>query len=123
MTVSSTSSATANVSAARNLPAKSWPRLCERVRIVFQVPNRSSLEKMSPATTAVSTGPTQAAPKPSTTIGIAKPELCTHWPNAVSPGVALCTCSTATARNGPMTASAAIVRTWIRRLSLSSSSR
>jgi hypothetical protein len=91
--------------------------------MVFHVPKRSSEEKMSPATTATSTGPSQPAPKPRTTIGIAKPESWTHWPKAVSPGVALCTRSTATARKGPMTASTAMIRTWIRRLIFSSSRR
>ena len=90
--ISSTRPAVANVSAARYLPANSSPRLRDRVRIVFQVPKWSSAEKMSPATTAVPTGSSHWPPNPRITIGTANPEVCSHWPNAVSLGVALCTC-------------------------------
>ena len=42
--------------AATALPRNSWVRVDERVRIVFQVPSRSSLAKMSPANRPASSG-------------------------------------------------------------------
>ena len=68
---------------------------------------------MSPATTPVIAGRIHWAPKPRIVIGIARPAACTHWPNGVSPGVALCRLRNPRTRNGPMRLSTAIARIWI----------
>jgi hypothetical protein len=70
--------------AATTFPRKNWARVHDRVRIWAQVPKWSSLEKMSPATSDAKRGRTHCPQKPSTTIGTAKPDEWTHWPNRVS---------------------------------------
>ena len=67
-------------------PRTCWPRLVDRVSTVFQVPCWSSLAKMSPATTAVSSGSTHCAAKPSTSSARAKPLSVANRPNRVSLG-------------------------------------
>src|SRR2546430_10256127 len=74
------------VSAARVLPRKTSPREHDRVRTVFQVDCRSSLAKMSPATTLAINGNPAMPAKPSTTNGIANPDEWTHRPNSESAG-------------------------------------
>src|SRR4051812_34228017 len=83
---SSATITTENVIAASVLPTKIWPREHDRVSTVFHVDWRSSLAKMSPATTLAIRGKPAIPAKPSSTNGVAKPEDCTHRPNSQSAG-------------------------------------
>ena len=96
LAASSTTRPTAQVAAARTLPANTSDRLAERPSSVFQVPWRSSEAKMSPATRPVSTGSPHEPANPSATSGTAKPEVWTQRPNSVSAGTALWLLTTAT---------------------------
>ena len=62
------------MNAASTLATKICQRSTERVRIVFSVPLESSVATMSPATSAVTSGKNQKAPKNSPTSGIARPD-------------------------------------------------
>ncbi len=62
------------MNAASTLATKICQRSTERVRIVFSVPLPSSVATMSPATSAVTSGKNQNAPKNSPTSGIASPD-------------------------------------------------
>jgi hypothetical protein len=64
------------------------------------VPSRSSVAKMSPATSAVSSGRAQAREKSSTTSAPAQPVECIQRPKTVSAGSWLCRLTTATKMAG-----------------------
>ena len=61
------------MAAARALPANTWWRSTERVRIIFSVALWSSEATMSPATSAVISGNSQIEPNSSSTSGTASP--------------------------------------------------
>ena len=82
----STSTRVVKPKAAMVLAQNSRPRLAERVRTVFQVPCWSSLAKMSPATTAVSSGSTHWPAKPSTSSGHREAVVVANRPKRVSLG-------------------------------------
>src|SRR5438067_3436544 len=78
------------VNAAHVFPQKISRCEHERVRIVFQVDCRSSLAKMSPATTLAIRGNPSVLANWRTTNGMASPEMCTHLPNSESAGTVAC---------------------------------
>ena len=100
----------ATVPAASSLPANRSSRLHERVRIVFQVPWRSSEENRSPAITPAMIGNPHWPANPRITSEIAKPEECTQAPNSASVGVPLWTFSSVANANGPSAAITASTR-------------
>ena len=72
------------------MPTNTSPREHDRVSTVFHVEWRSSLAKMSPATTLAINGKPAIPAKPSSTNGMANPEECTHRPNSESAGTDDC---------------------------------
>src|SRR5262245_47036243 len=83
---SRTTIATENVIAASVLPTKISPREHERVSTVFHVDWRSSLAKMSPATTLAIRGKPASPANPSNTNAVANPDAWTHRPKSQSAG-------------------------------------
>ena len=90
LTASRATIAMENVIAASVLPTKTSPREHERVRTVFHVDWRSSLAKMSPATTLAINGKPAIPANPRSTNGIANPDEWTHRPKSESAGTDDC---------------------------------
>ena len=98
------------VKAANVFPQKTSPREHERVSTVFHVACRSSLAKMSPATTLASSGNPAIPANPSTTSGIANPDEWTHRPKSESAGTDDCVLMKSAKANGPTRQAAAAAR-------------